>query len=115
MDTPTPADQRAAQQRIVGALGQLGFALPGSITERMMRCGKQRCRCKHDPPQLHGPYLQWTRTVERKTVTKLLTGEQLERYQPWFDNARRLRALAAELETVSIDAISTAEGWGAKD
>jgi len=100
------------QQRIARALGEIGFALPGNITQRMMRCGKRTCRCKHDPPQLHGPYIQWTRTVEGKTVTKLLTAEQLERYQPWFDNAHQLRALATDLETLSIDTIIKSEGWG---
>lgn len=63
-------------------------------------------------PQLHGPYIQWTRTVEGKTVIKLLTAEQLKRYQPWFDNAQRLRELANQLETISINAIIDAEGWG---
>lgn len=114
MDIPVPDHTRRAQQDIARRLGDLGFALPGTITERMMRCGKRTCRCKADPPQLHGPYIQWTRTVNGKTVTKLLTDDQLERYQPWFDNTRQLRQLVAELEIVSIDAISTAEGWGAK-
>ncbi|MBA2575517.1 MAG: hypothetical protein H0V05_02560 [Euzebyaceae bacterium] len=112
MDPQPSRQQRRAQQRIAHALGEIGFALPGSVTERMMRCGKRICRCKADPPQLHGPYLQWTRTVQGKTVTKLLTAEQLERYQPWFDNARQLRALATELETVSIAAVFNAESWG---
>jgi len=110
MHTP-PRQARAAQQRIARALGEIGFALPGTITQRMMRCGKRTCRCKADPPQLHGPYIQWTRTVEGKTVTKLLTAEQLERYQPWFDNARRLRELLSELEAASLRAVETAEGW----
>jgi len=114
MDPQPPRQQRRAQQRIARALGDIGFALPGSIVQRMMRCGKRVCRCKADPPRLHGPYIQWTRTVEGKTVTKLLTPAQLERYQPWFDNARQLRALATELETLSIEAIISAEGWGAK-
>jgi hypothetical protein len=111
---PIPQDTQATQQRIVSALGQLGFVLPGSITERMMRCGKRVCRCKTEPPQLHGPYNQWTRTVGGKTVTKLLTAEQLERYQPWFDNTRRLRELTDQLHTVSLAAITAAEGWGAE-
>jgi hypothetical protein len=112
MNHQPPARHRRTQQRIAQALGEVGFALPGTITQRMMRCGKQTCRCKADPPQLHGPYIQWTRTVDGKTVTKLLSAEQLARYQPWFDNARQLRALASELETLSIDAIFSAEGWG---
>jgi hypothetical protein len=112
MDTPTPRDARQAQQAIARRLAAIGFALPGSVTERMMRCGKRDCRCKADPPQLHGPYIQWTRTVDAKTVTKLLSAEQLARYQPWFDNTRQLRELTRRLEAVSIDAITRAEGWG---
>ena len=29
-----------------------------------------------------------------KTVSRSLNAEQVERYQPWFDNARRLHELA---------------------
>ncbi|WP_429860940.1 DUF6788 family protein [Brevibacterium spongiae] len=80
-DTATPApatdDQaRAAQARIADALAQIGFVLPGTITERMRRCGKPNCRCAQDTTALHGPYIQWTRTVAGKTVTKQLSAEQ---------------------------------------
>ena len=34
-----------------------GFILPGTLTERMTRCGYTNC-CRADPPQLHGPYHQ---------------------------------------------------------
>src|SRR5271167_250505 len=88
--TPAGPDLHAAQQRITAGLAGIDWALPGSITERRMRCGKPRCRCKNDPPDLHGPYIQWTRTVNGKTVTKLLTPEQLSRYQPWLENATQL-------------------------
>ncbi|MDP9317549.1 MAG: hypothetical protein M3O94_00445, partial [Actinomycetota bacterium] len=40
-----------------------GYALRGSLASRFMRCGKANCRCKAEPPLLHGPYLHWTRTV----------------------------------------------------
>ncbi len=114
MDTPAPRQARRSQQRIAHALGEIGFALPGSVTQRMMRCGKRVCRCKDDPPQLHGPYIQWTRTVEGKTVTKLLSPDQLVRYQPWFDNARRLRQLTTELEDLSLQTLSHDPRWGRK-
>jgi len=84
-------------------------ALPGSLGRRYMRCGKTTCRCKADPPVLHGPYLHWTRTVAGKTVTRTLTDEQAQRYQPWFDNARRLRQLLTELEARSLRAFRDAE------
>ena len=108
-----PRTQRV-QRRIAAELAGIDWALPGSIVKRMMRCGKQTCRCKQDPPQLHGPYLQWTRTVNGKTVTKLLTPDQLDHYQPWLDNARRLRELTTELETLTIQTVKHLEGWGTK-
>lgn len=74
-----------------------------------MRCGKANCRCKAEPPTLHGPYPHWTRTVAGKTVTRTLTPEQAQRCQPWFDNARRLRGLLTELETWSLKALLDAE------
>ena len=46
-----------------------------------------------------------------ETITKILSPEQRERCQPWFDNARRLRELVTDLETVSLDAIEDAENW----
>lgn len=109
-DRPTPRQQRRRQQ-LTRQLADLGYALPGTITSRMMRCGKANCRCKHDPPRLHGPYVQWTRTVNGKTVTKLLSGEQLARYQDWFDNHHKLRELINELEELSVEAIHQAENW----
>lgn len=106
--------QQAGKRQLARRLAEIDFALPGSVIKRMMRCGTAGCRCKADPPQLHGPYLQWTRKVDSKTVTKLLSEEQHARYQPWFDNARALRDLVTELETLSIQAISEAEGWDTK-
>jgi len=112
--TPTPSSPaRRAQQQLARQLAQLGFALPGTLIERHMRCGKPACRCKADPPVLHGPYLQWTRKVGNKTVTKLLTPEQRDRYQPWFDNDRRLKELVNQLEALSLRAANEAEGWDA--
>ncbi|GAC1363985.1 MAG: hypothetical protein NVSMB32_06060 [Actinomycetota bacterium] len=105
------AAQRRTQAAIATALGEIGFALPGSLVERMTACGKAGCRCQGDPPVLHGPYLSWTRAVGGKTVTRKITEEQRQRYQEWFDNARRLHQLVTELEGLSIQAIGKAEGW----
>ena len=113
MPEPTPKARRA-QQRLVHQLAQVGFALPGTLTARHMRCGKPGCRCKADPPQLHGPYLQWTRKVDGKTVTRLLSPDQRDRYQEWFTNDRKLKELVAELEAVSLAAITDTEGWHPK-
>jgi hypothetical protein len=97
----------ATRKALADALADIDGLLPGSVVVRWMRCGKSHCVCKAEPPSLHGPYTQWTRTVRGKTVTKLLTDAQLARYQPWFDNNRRLKDLIAKLETVSLQAIET--------
>ena len=104
-----PATDRL--QQLQAQLAQIDYALPGTINIAMNRCGKPNCACHHDPPKLHGPYITWTRKVSGKTVTRRLTPEQLERYQPWFENDRRLRHLTKELETLSLQAAAHAEGW----
>jgi hypothetical protein len=111
--SPTPV-QRARAARIaaqIAELTQAGFILPGTLTERMTRCGYARCRCHADPPQLHGPYHQWTRKINGKTVTRILTDDQLADYQPWLDNQRRLRTLITELETLSQEIADNDPRW----
>ena len=107
---PTAAERRT-QQAIAARLADVGFALPGTLLERRMRCGKPNCRCTADPPRLHGPYHQWTRKVDGTTLTRNLTDDQLARYRPWFDNAQRLRQLLAELEALTLRIAQRAEGW----
>ena len=98
---PDPA-ARAEARRLASAIAKVGFVLPGTLSRRHTRCGNSGCRCHAEPPQLHGPYWWWTRKVRTKTITRLLTDEQVADYQAWFDNAHHLRALVAELETLSL-------------
>ncbi len=104
------ARQRRAQTRIAAALAEIGFALPGSLVWRTTACGKAGCHCQDNPPALHGPYLTWTRTSGGKTVTRKISQDQQARYQAWFDNARKLRQLVTDLETLSLRAFEEAEG-----
>jgi hypothetical protein len=101
MTDPTDDELRERDQ-IARRLAEAGFALPGTLLERHTSCGKTGCRCQADPPRLHGPYHQWTRKIEGKTVTRRLTTEQAELYGPWFDQARQLRDLLGQLETLSL-------------
>ncbi|HVA73395.1 MAG TPA: DUF6788 family protein [Acidimicrobiales bacterium] len=105
----TQASRR--QHQIMADIAKLGFCLPGSLVTRTTRCGNRSCRCHTDPDSLHGPYLSWTRKVDAKTVTRNLSPAQAERYQPWFDNAKRLRELISELEALSTRAANETEGW----
>jgi len=92
---------RRRHQELAARVGQLGFALPGSITRRYTSCGKPGCRCQADPPQPHGPYYQLTRKVAGKTVTTRLTASQAARYTEWITNQREMRRLLGEMEQIS--------------
>ncbi|MDA8201171.1 MAG: hypothetical protein M0Z49_00110 [Chloroflexi bacterium] len=96
------AAQAAAQERIAAELATVGLALPGTLSLQRYRCGKPVCRCRADPPQLHGPYAQWTRKIDQRTVTRRLSAAELADYGPLFDNAKRLRALVAELQALTL-------------
>ena len=109
----TPASTELRQRQIAGEIAQLGLCLPGSLVERTTRCGSTRCRCHTDPSHRHGPYPSWIRKAGTRTITRTLSPAQLERYRPLFDNAKRLRELISELETLSAQAVEHAEGWAA--
>ena len=103
MDSVSPTSHPHDRAAAIGAeLASLGLALPGTLIQRHTRCGKPTCHCHADPPTLHGPYWQWTRKTGGKTITRLVPDEQLDNYRQWLDNHRRLRALIAELEDLTL-------------
>lgn len=112
--TEPPAALERQRQQLLAEIANIGFVLPGSLTARHTRCSTPGCHCHSQPPELHGPYYSWTRKINGKTVTRQLRPEQIERYQPWFDDARKLRALINQLEALSLQAAEHANGWGRK-
>jgi hypothetical protein len=111
---PSPAQQEA-RDRIAAELAATGFALPGTLTVRAYACGKPNCRCHADPPRLHGPYAEWTRKINGRTVTRRLTSDQLAAWQPLFDNARKIRALLAELHELTLEIVDAGPPAGNLD
>ncbi len=95
----------------LAAIARTGMVLPGSITQRRTRCGRTNCGCHADPPRLHGPYWQWTRKIAAKTTGRWLNADQHHDYQPWIDNARRLRELLAQLEALGTAALEADPRW----
>jgi hypothetical protein len=104
---PSPAQQAALARITAEIAAAAGPALPGTLTVRAYACGKPNCRCHASPPRLHGPYAEWTRKTGGKTVTRRLTPAQLAEYQPLFDNAKKLRALLAELQDLTLEITGT--------
>lgn len=101
-----------ARTKLIGLLAEGARILPGSLVERSVRCGKANCRCHAEPPELHGPYIQWSYTRENKRFTRWLSAEQVERYRPRINAARQLRELVSDLERLEIHSVERAEGWG---
>ena len=94
------AYQRSYRQ-LAERIADIGFVTAGSITHRHTRCGKPNCRCHADPPQLHGPYWQWTAKINGKTVTRRLTPADAQRYQQWIANDRQLRDLIDQMRQIA--------------
>jgi hypothetical protein len=102
---PLPARLRARLIRCRAELQKIEIALQGSVTERWMPCGKPGCRCQADPPQLHGPYYQWTAKIDGKTKTLRLKHEEIEAFRSWITQGQRLEECVREWRRLSVEAV----------
>lgn len=91
-------------RELAAELADLGYIAAGSITQRSTRCGTPSCRCHADPPQLHGPYWQWTAKVNGKTVTRRLSQTDAKLYHEWISNDRKLRKTITRMRQVAAKA-----------
>lgn len=89
---------------LLAELADIGLVLRGSIARRLNRCGNPTCRCKADPPTLHGPYYKWTRKVAGKTVNATLSPEQAARCKEWTRNMQKLDRVVTQLQDVGLRA-----------
>lgn len=100
---------RAEAKRLREAIARVAFVLPGTLAQRRAHCGyaacHYHCHCYAEPPKLHGPYWFWTRKVQAKTITRLLTDDPVTDYQACFDNTKTLRNLVSELEALRLDIV----------
>lgn len=106
MPSRRDALQKLEEQRdaLLLELRDLGFVLQGSVTERMLPCGKAECRCTTDPTARHGPYLQWSAKRRGKTVSVYLSDHQAALCREWIGNNRRLEAILKRLRALSARA-----------
>ena len=106
-DVPGALALRRARARYAAlqrALGEVGLFRRGTLVRVYGRCGKPGCRCAADPPRLHGPYVQWTRKVAGQTVSVRVRPAQVNLFEAWIRNARRLDRLIARLQQLSLRA-----------
>jgi len=95
---------RKLAAELAAELATLGFISPGSLVVRHTSCGKAGCRCQGDPPQRHGPYYQWSRAVDGKTVSRRLNEPQAELYCDWIANRQRIETFITKMEEISAAA-----------
>lgn len=100
------ADCERRYRALVAELVEIGFIHRGSLVRRYTRCGNPRCRCRAEPPKLHGPYWQWSGKLAGKTVSRRLSSTEAERYSEWIANNRRLSELVAAMRLVADQAIT---------
>ena len=104
INTPLPPSLLNQLAQIRAEVQAFDIVLRGSITKRFMRCGSSGCRCQADPPQLHGPYYQWTTKIQGKTKTVRLKPEQVADFEGWIAQGRRLEQLVQQWRKVSLEA-----------
>jgi len=57
---------------LITKLSSFRYLRPGSLVERYRKCGKPYCHCANDGSPGHGPSYSLTRTLNGKTVTKII-------------------------------------------
>ena len=92
---------RACKEELEG----IDFVLRGTILRRYMACGRKGCHCMANPPVLHGPYYNWTRKVDGKTVTVRLSEEEATILQEWIDNARKYDEAVSRMVRITLEAV----------
>lgn len=81
----------------------IGYVRPGSLVQRFTSCCNPACRCMAQPPQLHGPYYQWSYKVAGKTKTIRLSGAQANACKDWIENHKRFKTIIRKLEKRSLE------------
>lgn len=84
-------------QRIKGKLWSIGLAIPGTIRETYLQCGKKECACAAKGGSPHGPYYFWNRKVNGKLTSKSISETKLRLYQRWISNRQHLEELLQQL------------------
>lgn len=106
---PAEAQLATFLQQFAGLKQQIyevKYFCKGTVLQRMMKCGQQRCACHKDPTKRHGPYFEWTYKVNGKTVNLRLQPEEAAVYKTATEQYRRLRSVLKRMETLSRKAVS---------
>jgi septin family protein len=99
MDRKSAPDLGKRYAQLVDQLGRIGLVLPGTITTRKIigQASKKQIDRKK-----YGPYYQWTKKVNGKTITVNLSEAQVDLFQKAVDNNRKFEQILSEMRQISI-------------
>ena len=83
-------------KKLLRLLAGVEHICSGNLRSRSLVCGKKRCRCKGNPPALHGPYYYWSRRSKGRLVQKVLSPGQAEFVRKAIKNHREIQQLLRE-------------------
>jgi hypothetical protein len=98
---PSKRAVQRARERIDGirtSLSTYELLCSGTLSQRMMTCGKPSCRCASDPAERHGPYFQWIRMRAGKPAQRYVSEQQAQMLRQAIDNYRQVKKLLREWE-----------------
>lgn len=85
------------REQILSTITSLSDFRPGSLVERYRRCGKPYCHCAKPGAKGHGPSYSLTRSVNGKTVTKIIPKDAVETTNRQLQEYHRFREAVSEL------------------
>lgn len=107
---PDPAPNRSAalarlREDLRRALGSVEFLCRGTLVKRTKVCGKDSCRCAHDPAARHGPYYEWGRMERGRLVHSMVSPEQAAQLARAIHAHRQVQRLLRRWERESARVI----------
>jgi uncharacterized iron-regulated protein len=99
MDRKSQPNLKRRYTQLADQLSRMGAVLPGTITERRILGQASK---KQVDRKKYGPYYQWTRKVNGKTITVNLSEAQVDLFQKAIDNNRKIDQILSEMKQISI-------------
>lgn len=85
-------------KNLLKKMSGLDLAIPGTIREVYLKCGKENCSCisgkKNDK---HGPYYFWDRLSEGKLTSSSIPKNQVAQFKKWIKNRHKLEKMQKQL------------------
>jgi len=87
----------------------MDYVASGTIHVRTKVCGRNNCRCAHDPDARHGPYHEYSRRLQGRLRHSVVTPQQADLLSRAIANYREIQSLLARWERETVAEILNAE------